>query len=289
MALELMPVLNRVVRAQLQRRGASSRTLVVQGREVHLLDLPGQGHGPPLVVLHGLGSSALAFANILPRLARFSRRVLAADLPGSGFSPLPPDPPNIAQCVELLGALYTRELGGVPAVVLGNSLGGAMAAELAFNHPALVRALVLSAPAGARLQRERLEALVGSFELKSWRQGRDFMRKLYHRPPRLLPELLARDMIANFASPHVRSLLALQPGNEHLDPQKLAALTIPVLLLWGRSERLLPYEGVDFFRAHLPPHAVVEEVEGWGHVPHMDRPRELAARVERFVAELPVA
>jgi pimeloyl-ACP methyl ester carboxylesterase len=289
MALELMPVLNRVARAQLVRRGAISRTLVVRGRTLHLLDLPGQGKGPPLIVLHGLGSSALAFAGVLPGLARFSSRVLAADLPGSGFSPLPGDPPDILESVELLSALYARELPGTPAVVVGNSLGGAMAAELAFRHPEQVRALVLSAPAGARLAQERLSALVGSFELKSWRDGRDFMRKLYHRPPLLVPELLARDMIANFASPHVRMLLALKPGAEFLDPASLAALAIPVLLLWGRSERLLPYEAIDYFRAHLPAHAVVEEVEGWGHVPHMDRPREFVARVARFVAELPAA
>ena len=116
MALELMPVLNRVARAQLVRRGAISRTLVVQGRELHLLDLPGQGEGPPLVVLHGLGSSALAFAGVLPGLARFSRRVLAADLPGAGFSPLHGTPPDILESVELLSALYARELPETPAV-----------------------------------------------------------------------------------------------------------------------------------------------------------------------------
>lgn len=287
MPLELMPLIQRYARRRLVRRGARSRTVTVGGNDVHLVDLPGSGSAPPILILHGLGSSSLAFAPVIPALARLSRRVLAADLPGAGFSPLPHQPPTIEASVRLLASLYERELAGERAIVFGNSLGGAMAASLAIERPDLVRALVLSAPAGAQVAPGRFREMVQQFELRSWREGRDFVRRLYHKPPPLVPELLAFDMISNFARPHVKVLLHGERPGDSLEPEKLRALAMPVLLLWGRSERILPYEGVEFFRANLPPHAVVEELEGWGHVPHLDRPRELVERISRFVRELP--
>lgn len=282
MALELIPLINRVARASLVRRGARSRTVVAHGHEVHLIDLPGKGSGPPLVLMHGLGSCGLTFSQVIPGLARFSRRVLAADLPGAGFSPLPERPPTIEEGVRVLAALYERELGGEKALFMGNSLGGAMAAELAFNRPDLMRALALVAPAGAQVAPERFAELVKSFEMPTWREGRAFVHRLYHRAPPLVPELLAFDMVTSFGQPHVKRLLHGERPNDHLEPERLRALEMPVLLLWGRSEKVLPYEGIEYFRAHLPPHAIVEEVEGWGHVPHLDSPRELVARLERF-------
>jgi pimeloyl-ACP methyl ester carboxylesterase len=286
MAFELLPLINRVARARLVRRGGRSRSVVAHGHEVHLLDIPGKGSGPPLILVHGLGSTALTFAQVIPGLARFSRRVLAADLPGAGFSPAPPAPPNIEEAVQILAELYQRELGGEKALLVGNSLGGAMSAELAFHRPDLVGALVLLAPAGAQVAPERFRALVQSFEMTRWREGRDFLHRLYHRPPLLLPELLAFDILASFAQPHVKRLLHGDRPNDHLAPELLRALAMPLLLLWGRSEKVLPYEGIEYFRKHLPAHAAVEEVEGWGHAPHLDRPRELVERLERFARTL---
>src|SRR5438270_3944468 len=134
MNLELMPVINRVARAQLRRLGAKSRSLVAHGHEVHFMDLPGAGSGPTVALLHGLGSSGLAFSAVIPGLARHARRVIAVDLPGTGLSATPQTPPGIEACVRLLAALYERELGE-PCVLVGNSLGGAMAAELAGRRP----------------------------------------------------------------------------------------------------------------------------------------------------------
>ena len=57
---------------------------------------------------------------------------------------------------------------------------------------------------------------------------------------------------------------------------------MPVLLLWGGSERLLPAETLDYYRTHLPPHAKVQVVEGFGHVPQVERPDELVSHLVRF-------
>ena len=59
---------------------------------------------------------------------------------------------------------------------------------------------------------------------------------------------------------------------------------MPTLLIWGQSEKLLPYEGLDFFRAHLPAHAEIHEVKGFGHMPQMEHPRAFVERLETFAA-----
>ena len=57
---------------------------------------------------------------------------------------------------------------------------------------------------------------------------------------------------------------------------------MPTLLVWGRAERILPASGLAFFRAHLPPHARIEEPERCGHSPHLDRPAWLARTLVDF-------
>jgi pimeloyl-ACP methyl ester carboxylesterase len=57
---------------------------------------------------------------------------------------------------------------------------------------------------------------------------------------------------------------------------------MPVLFLWGGSERLLPSVTLSWYRAHLPAHAQVRVVEGFGHVPQLERPDELVSHLVRF-------
>jgi pimeloyl-ACP methyl ester carboxylesterase len=57
---------------------------------------------------------------------------------------------------------------------------------------------------------------------------------------------------------------------------------MPVLLLWGQSERLMPSGALAYFRRHLPANTLVEEPPGFGHCPHFDDPSRLAARIVEF-------
>ena len=67
-----------------------------------------------------------------------------------------------------------------------------------------------------------------------------------------------------------------------LSPELLQSLKMPVLLVWGGSERLLPAETLDYYRSHLPSHAQVRVVEGFGHIPQVERPEELVSHLVRF-------
>jgi pimeloyl-ACP methyl ester carboxylesterase len=83
--------------------------------------------------------------------------------------------------------------------------------------------------------------------------------------------------------PHIRDLLETATLDDLPTPERLAALTMPVLLVWGRSERILPPSSLAYFRRALPPHAMVEEPAGFGHCPHFDDPKRLAKRVVEFM------
>jgi pimeloyl-ACP methyl ester carboxylesterase len=283
---ELMPVIHRMARQALVKRGARARMVEAHGHEMHLVDLPGRGSGPPVVLLHGLGSSGLTFSRIILPLARYSRRVLAADLPGAGFSPQPAQPLSLEETTRTLVALYERELNGEPAVWFGNSLGGAMATMIASERPDLVKGLALSSPAGARVAPERFSALLQSFKISKWNEGRELLKRLYHRAPPLVPELMGFDMVKLFGRPIVHGYLNDSRTNTFIEEERLQKLRMPILLLWGKGEKLLPYEMIDYFRAHLPAHAEIEEVEGYGHVPHLEAHQHLAERIGNFVARL---
>jgi pimeloyl-ACP methyl ester carboxylesterase len=62
----------------------------------------------------------------------------------------------------------------------------------------------------------------------------------------------------------------------------LSGLSMPTLLIWGQQEKLLPYESIDYFRAHLPKTAEVHEVRAFGHMPQMEHPREFVKRIMAF-------
>ncbi len=229
--MQWLSLANRVIRRTLIASGVSSEVIRLRGTDVHFYRAEGSRRGPPLMLVHGLGSSANAFFRTLSPLAKSFSSVFAVDLPGNGFSPLPhAGPMPVREQVDLL-LEFRRRVIGQPVFLLGNSLGGGMALNMAFEQPDSLCALGLVSPAGAQITEERFRQLLQSFQV----QG-----------------------------------------------AQLSALSMPTLLIWGQSEKLLPYEGLDFFRAHLPAHAEIHEVKGFGHMPQMEHPRAFVDRVKKF-------
>ncbi|ADO74167.1 alpha/beta fold hydrolase [Stigmatella aurantiaca] len=280
--MDLMGGVQKMTRQMLVARGVRSTVRTVAGQSVHSYELKGQGKGPPVVLVHGLGGSANGFSRVMFPLGRRFSRVLAMDLPGHGFSTeFCAGPGCVRGQFDTLRAWF-EQVAGEPAFVVGNSLGGAMAVNLAAEVPGLVRALGLVAPAGAALPQETFDALLSSFAVETTEEARALTRRLFHKAP--LPLLLlSSEMRKFYATPAVQALTAdARATRASLTPEVLQRLTMPVLLLWGGSERLLPSETLDYFRAHLPPHAQVQVVKGFGHVPQMERPDELVARLVGF-------
>ena len=118
---------------------------------MHRYRLSGTGSGPPIVLLHGLGSSANAFSRVMFEMQRHFRVVWAIDLPGNGFSPLPDSGPAPLETQVRLLLEFLKTQVEEPAFLIGNSLGGAMSLYAASEAPSALAALGLVAPAGARV------------------------------------------------------------------------------------------------------------------------------------------
>lgn len=279
-----MPLAERVGRRALVRRGARSQWLMTRYGRMHCYDAPGGGDLPTIALLHGLAAAATPFGPLLMRLRKDVRRVLAPDHLGHGFSagrtaPLTP--------ASLLGA--TREtldrLIDQPAIVLGNSLGGAVAVRYALASPRNVRALVLVSPAGAHCDDNEWRELKQLFAMSTRADAAMFFRRVYHEPPWFL-SLVAHELPAAMASAPVRSLLLGACNATALRPEELEALDMPVLLVWGQEERLLPDSNLEYFRRHLPRGTRVERPDGFGHSPHIDAPDALAELIVDFARQI---
>ena len=277
----IVPQAEKLGRLALRRRGVESRFVETPLGKVHVYDARGRGDLPTTVLLHGIGSAATPFARVLSYLQRDAKRIVVPDYPGHGFSshharPLTPE--ALFASVELALDAVVDE----PCVVVGNSLGGALALTYAIDHPERVKALVLVSPAGARSSPAEWQELRRTFEVGSRAEASAFIGRLYHSPPWFMP-LLTHEFPALLRRRAVRELLDTATNDQLPTPDALGSLRMPILLLWGKSERMLPDSHLEYFRKHLPAHAIIERPERFGHCPHLDAPKELSARIVEFV------
>lgn len=241
------------------------------------------GTGEPLVLLHGIGHRWQAWQPVLDRLAEH-HDVLAIDLPGFGASALPDGPLGIPDTVARLAAFLT-DLGVERPHVAGNSLGGAIALELA--AAGLVSSATALSPAGFATAREL-----------RWAFGTLWMHRVTARAPEPLIRRVAY-------SPRLRALgwgmIVARP--DLLDPEAaigdaralrdgrgfpIAARAargyrfggspdVPLTVAWGSKDRILLPRQADRARLALPAARHVA-LPGCGHVPMSDAP-DLVARV----------
>jgi pimeloyl-ACP methyl ester carboxylesterase len=275
--------IERAARFGLNVLGFESRFLETRVGRLHYYDGSGRGLLPPIAIIHGIGASAASYGPLLARVRPEVKRVIAPDSPGHGFSEAPRPTLTPESMFQGVSDLLDRELAE-PTVLFGNSLGGGLAVRYALERRDRVRALILSSPAGAALNDEDMLRLLETFRHDSRADAADFVRRLYHRAPWYAP-MFASSVKALFDRPELRDFLSAIRPNHAFRAEELRSLTMPVLLLWGRSDKIMPRACFEFYRAHLPEHAVIEEPEEFGHCPYLDRTDMLAARMVRFMRE----
>ena len=270
----------RLVRLRLRAQGFRTRYAGEAGERMHRYEYHRGGGSRQYLVLHGLGTHASAYAPLLTRLKRRADRVIAPELLGHGFSekPTPRLPPSevFARMARTLDQIIDE-----PLTVVGTSLGGAIALKYALSSPHKVARLILVSPAGAPLTPEGFEQIRSHFTLNNAADGRAFIDRLFHHPPWYRPliggsvqRMLGRSAVKDFLSPATK--------REMFTPETVAPLVPPTLLIWGRSEKLLPRECLEWFRAHMPDHVRFEHPERFGHSPHLEWPNELATMITDF-------
>jgi pimeloyl-ACP methyl ester carboxylesterase len=250
------------------------------------------GQGPPLVLVHGFGSSSYTWAGVLPELAR-EHDVVALDLPGFGGSGLPPAFSFEHLPAAVLGLL--DRLGIPRASLVGNSLGGATVAWIAATRPERVERLVLIDSAGFAFtasERPLFVRVLGSPLAPLLRRlpvrralVRFALRQTYADPERISDEQLDEYVAPALRAETAEAALALAryqgPGPEALRAL-LGRVRAPVLLIWGREDRWNPLAHAELFLQALPGSRLVV-LDAVGHLPQEERPAE----VLRLLRELP--
>src|SRR5207245_2421378 len=161
-----LDLLMRLAHGAMLAQGADSWTAPLSGHRVHRYAFAGYGAGPGILLLHGLGGSGISMAPLVPALVPLAPRVVLLELPGHGRSPDPGNGPLSAReygtvviaCAEEM----QREHGKI--VIVGNSLGGALALFTAHTRPELCAAVAGLNPAGAELSDEAMNALPRAFD-----------------------------------------------------------------------------------------------------------------------------
>jgi pimeloyl-ACP methyl ester carboxylesterase len=258
-----------------------SRGVDTSRGRVRVIEGEGRGELPTIVLLHGLGSRGSDYLPLLMRLRRHARRVIAPDLPGHGVSEARYcERPRTTHLETLAEAL--DEVLDEPAVLFGNSLGGLAAIRFALARPNRVRGLFLASPSGAPSTPEEIERLLRTLSIRSHGDALRFLSTVLHREPTWVRHVMAWGLRRRFNAATVRAWIDAIPNAQPLTPAELGRLSMPVRLMWGRSERLLPKTHLDYFRAHLPASARIEEPEGFAHSPQLDDVRAVTAELLAF-------
>jgi pimeloyl-ACP methyl ester carboxylesterase len=269
------------------------RAITVAGRRVHLVDI-GSGAGTPVLFVHGLGGRWQNWIETMPRVAA-ERRAVALDLPGFGRSQMPLEPISI----EGYAAVIERTCDALElesVVLVGSSMGGAVAARAALLFPALVARLVLvsaaaisdgelhAAPAAAlmaAIARTPLGTPEGVRSVLARGRPRHLAFAALVRHPTLIATDTLCELVGGRGSPglHAAFEALLRSGLRGELPQ----LRQPALIVQGRDDMLVPV--ADAVRlSELIGGAQLEILDDTGHLPMIERPVRFNELVLDFAA-----
>lgn len=243
----------------------------------------------PLVLVHGGGAGADAIGNwfgVLPRLAE-RRRVYAVDLLGFGRSRHVGEAPyDQSQRVRHLAG-WCRELGIGSADWVGNSMGGATVLQLALDHPALAASIVLMGSAGLPIPvSPELHEILAYDTPDPEAMGRivaGLTHRGYRPPPGMVQYRYELTDDRGRMARYVATMELVREGDMVLDADRLAEIEVPVQLLCGRDDRVVPFEAAIEFHHRLPD-ARLYSIPGCGHWPMLEHPEEFLAVAELFLA-----
>jgi pimeloyl-ACP methyl ester carboxylesterase len=238
------------------------------------------GAGPLLVLLHGAGDQAGTWAKVAPSLVQRYTLVIP-DLAGHGASAPATGPIETAAVFAGLEAVLAREAQGRRMTLVGNSLGAWMAMVLAKRHPEWVDRVV-AVNGGA------LKGSGSSVNLlpRNRQEARETMAQLRDPGRAAVPDSVLDDMVrqgresslARFAS------TAASMGDWVLDEAQLRTLQVPVRLIWGTSDRLMPMEYAQRLQNALPDVELIT-LDRCGHVPQQEAPKRFLEALGRALAE----
>ncbi len=263
----------------------------VLGRPVNYVDLG--GGGPAVIFIHGLSGRWQCWLENLAAVAEH-RRVIALDLPGFGESPMPGERLTITHYARVVDALC-EQLGLGLVALVGNSLGGFTAAEVAIRHPERVERLVLAAAAGisiAELVPQPAHAVLTLLR-RAIPRSPEAQRRLVARPgtrhivfagmvrhpSRIAPDVLL-ELFAGFGTDGLLPGFVALTSYDYRD--RLESIDAPTLIVHGSNDMQVPTGDADRM-AELIPRSQMLIFDDTGHLPMLERPRRFNEELLRFL------
>ena len=263
-----------------QAAAMKTRELDIAGERLRYLEV-GSPAGVPMVFLHGFGADLNSWMFNQPALAE-DRRTIAFDLPGHGGSTKEVGAGDLASLVAVVETAVTT-LGIERMHLTGHSMGGALAATLAARRPERVATLTLIAPAGfgPEISVSFIEGFVRAARRKD---TGDVLHMLVHDPS-LVSRTMVEDVLRYKRLDGVTAALetiarAWFPGGRQAVNivADVMALDLPVQVIWGRDDRIIPAQHADAVAARVQVHVL----DHTGHLPHMEK----AGEVNRLMRQI---
>ena len=273
------------------------KSATVHGRAISFVE---EGEGPVLMLIHGMGGTCEGWSEVIGPLARH-HTVIAPDLPGHGTSAPGGGDYSIGALAAVLRDLMLA-LGHERATLVGHSLGGGIAMQVAYQFPELTERLALVSSGGLGPEVSpvlRAAALPGAdlFISATAETGRRIgsvlargLSSIGLRPNADVAEL-ARGYAALSDGERRTAFLAtlrsvVGTGGQRVDANDRLYLAeaIPVLIVWGARDSIIPVRhGEDAHRAI--PASRLEVFEDVGHLPQIEAPGRFVSVLERFLGE----
>jgi pimeloyl-ACP methyl ester carboxylesterase len=253
----------KMTRRGLARAGMTRRTIDVDGNRI--VYFAGGNGDRTIVLVHGVNDQAGSWVSVIPPLVKDSR-VIAIDLPGHGESAPATGPLPMPLIVKALQMVIDRESADKPIVLVGNSMGGWVSMLYAADHPSRVSRLVLEDASGMSWDMSHVP-----FYPKTRDEALKLLR-LVHGPDTPIADYLVDAMLKEAATmPQTR---VMQAGVIFaIVDSRLHEITMPVTLIWGAHDGLLPLAYADALHQHLPG-STLHVIDSAAHIPHRQAPAE---------------
>lgn len=261
--------------------------ILASGLSIHYIEENRQGN-PLVVLLHGLGANSASWQLQIPPLTRQGFHVLAPDAPGFGRSTYPRNNVSIPITAGFM-AEFIEKMGNEQAVMVGISMGGALALQVALDNPQLVQGLVL-VNTFASLRPKR--PLVWLYFI--WRfilvhtigipaQARAVALRIFPKPEQ---ELLRKQLIDQVLQSSPRAYRATMRALAHFNVQKrLSEIHCPTLIITGKEDNTVPPENQQILVNHIyDAHQVI--IQDAGHAVSVEQPEIFNEVLIRFLREM---
>lgn len=253
---------------------------VVEGRGLSFLTTDGEG--PTVLLLHGFGADRLTWLLTQREVSQYASTI-ALDLPGHGQSDRDVGDGDVAFLADLTAAFLAERQTG-PVHIVGHSLGGAIAIDLAHRRPEWVASLFLIAPAGLGSGIDP-EFLTSVTEMSELDQATIVLERLVTRRRLISPQMTAR-VLEQLSQPGSREALrkvARSLTTIHGDLAEAVAAVgrrgLPIHVMWGDSDTVNPLEAgcADALGADL------QRVSDAGHLPHIESAGAVNRAIRDFI------